>query len=105
MSARRGASSPNVRGVSRIISIDDAVVIAAAFLIQRDLRCTVVPAVALAEQLVERGGTVRISALVTITIDLPRLDQIVREASADVVAASPPPARGRPRRKKNRGAP
>lgn len=103
--AGRAGGRPGIQGVARVVSGKDALIVAAAFVLRRDFGCSITRAVSLATRLVESGGTSRISAVVTASLDLSQLREVVRQAAADVVAASPPPKRGRPPRKRNRGAP
>lgn len=101
----RAISPSGTRGVSRRFSVDTAMLLSAAFLVRRDTGCAMPAALGTARRLLDSGGSAELGPLLRISLDISRLRSVVESTIADVVAASPPPRRGRPPRKTNRGAP
>ena len=103
--AARDVIPPGRRGRSRVIPDDVAELLAIAFVLRRDLGAGLRQAVGFARRLqTAEGRALQLGTLTTLTLDLSRLREVLRAATADVIAASPPARRGRPPGKKKRGA-
>lgn len=94
------------QGKSRLISAEQATVMAAALLLRRDLSIPLPRAARLAAELLSSDdGRVPVGALGTLTFDTVRLESLVRTALADAIQDRTTPRRGRPPQKAARGAP
>lgn len=93
------------RGRARALDEATLELLAVALLLRRDLRTSPARAVALARELVHDPHTTKLGVLGTLSFDIPRLRQVLKGAISDAVETDPRRPRGRPRGKKQRGAP